>query len=139
MSAIEQRDTEMEPERCTAGTLHLARLHYSRQTASGGPRRRGNASPARLNPAPNLQLPPDHPTMFDPIGRRSNLILQHRARLLTWCLWFCTFPLIRSACVWPDSEEPLRGSLAEDSGGHQLHLPDGRQEVCCQDPLRPQS
>lgn len=39
MSAIEQRDAEIEPECGTAGSQHLARLHYSRVTASGGPGR----------------------------------------------------------------------------------------------------
>lgn len=44
MSAIEQQDVEIEPERCTAGSSQLARLHYSGQTASGGLERyhRGN-------------------------------------------------------------------------------------------------
>lgn len=36
MSAIEQQDVEMEPERCAAGRWLRASLHYSRQTASGG-------------------------------------------------------------------------------------------------------
>lgn len=36
MSAIEQQDVEIEPERCAAGSWRLARLHYSGQTASGG-------------------------------------------------------------------------------------------------------
>lgn len=36
MSAVEQQDVEIEPERCTAGSWQLARLHYSGQTASGG-------------------------------------------------------------------------------------------------------
>ena len=34
-----------------------------------------------------------------------------------------------------DSKESVRGGLAEDPGGHQLHLPDGCQEVCGEDPL----
>lgn len=39
MSAIEQQDVEIEPECCAAGSWQLARLHYSGQTASGGPER----------------------------------------------------------------------------------------------------
>lgn len=36
MSAIEQQDTEIEPECYSAGSWPLARFHYSGQTASGG-------------------------------------------------------------------------------------------------------
>lgn len=76
MSAIEQQDAEIEPECCAAGSLHLARLHYSRQTASGGLHRCGNTVAAGYHTHVNCV-----PYISDIFPCAD----------LTWlnCIWFC--------------------------------------------------
>lgn len=113
---IEQRDAEIEPEWRGGGAPRRARLHYSRLTASAGAFASGpeTQQSQRKTSFPAL-------CVFKTKGRAAAVV----ASLISE----------PASCLPPVPEGPLRGGAAQDQGGDQLHLPDGRQEVCRQDPL----